>query len=197
MVMESLHFTDNILVYPSLDYSSPEELELLRKRYPFAQIITLDNTDKFLSALETMLAQPSGKNPPSHPSDYKSNLKRLFSTIEARFSSPETEDNGYDVVYCINKRGEEAFSMGDLLSAEKCFLQALNLNPNYIYAFNNLGVLYGNLKQPQKAFEYLQTAVDIDPSNVIVTLNFLDLCLTLNSKLNNRYSISSKVPDER
>lgn len=61
------------------------------------------------------------------------------------------------------KLGYERAQLGDLDSARKLFLHALQLNPEYAAAHSSLGNTYLAQGQPQKAIEHFKEAIEIDP----------------------------------
>lgn len=52
----------------------------------------------------------------------------------------------------------------DLAEGEKCFLKALQIDPDYAPAHCNIGQLYLNINDYQKAMRHLNRAIELDPS---------------------------------
>ena len=67
--------------------------------------------------------------------------------------------------------GEKAVQEGDLVEAEKCFLQVLELVPRDVGARVNLGVVYMREKKWPKALDYLSQAEKLAPQVAGIRLN--------------------------
>ena len=61
------------------------------------------------------------------------------------------------------KRGERLFSEGRVDEAEECFHDLIEVEPRHKEAFNNLGVIAFQRRQPERARDFLQNALRIDP----------------------------------
>jgi len=70
------------------------------------------------------------------------------------------------------KKGLSAAGSGDTKKAVDLFKQAASTAPTFAPAFNQLGVQYLKLAQPDKAAEALDTAVKLDPEGFDPHLNF-------------------------
>ncbi len=60
---------------------------------------------------------------------------------------------------------------GDWKRAEELFLKAIELDPHYLTAMNNLGVLYLEKKEYDKAIDYLLNALKLSPSDPEINVN--------------------------
>lgn len=63
----------------------------------------------------------------------------------------------------------------NIVMAERYYLAAIQIDPQHISAYNELGVLYMNQKRCDLAIGYLKKAVELDPEAVYPKLN-LELC---------------------
>jgi Flp pilus assembly protein TadD len=61
--------------------------------------------------------------------------------------------------------------------------RAINLDPTYAPAWNNLGIAYEHEGQFDQAREAYETALDLDPDNFAIEQNF-DLFLEVNDRVN-------------
>jgi len=68
---------------------------------------------------------------------------------------------------------EETFTLAvqnhkknNLMAAEKLYNEILKKNPNYVGAYNNLGILYNQYGNNQKAAHYYKKAIQINPNHV-------------------------------
>lgn len=50
--------------------------------------------------------------------------------------------------------------------AIKCYNRAIEIDPNYIKPWNNMGVAYINKKEYDKAIECYKKALEIDPNDI-------------------------------
>ncbi len=82
-----------------------------------------------------------------------------------------------------NNLGVEYFREGNFLKAQKHFLKSIQKAPGigYAPAFNNLGVIYENQKQPKKAIQAYKKSIHLD-NYLLAYQNLLDLY----TKNNNR-----------
>jgi tetratricopeptide (TPR) repeat protein len=75
---------------------------------------------------------------------------------------PEYEAETADLL----NQGLEAFQQDDLDEAERLFQQALEREPRATAAYDNLGSLYANRGEHERAREMFQAALEIDPLDV-------------------------------
>jgi superkiller protein 3 len=68
-------------------------------------------------------------------------------------------------------RGVHFQQAGDLAAARSAYEAALKLSPRRIDALSNLGLVYGGLRQYDRAVKTLETARDIDPKQPAVLFN--------------------------
>ena len=61
--------------------------------------------------------------------------------------------------------------------------RAIDLDPTYAPAWNNLGIAYEHEGQFDQAREAYETALDLDPDNFTIVQNF-DLFLEVNDRVN-------------
>ncbi len=59
----------------------------------------------------------------------------------------------------------------DLEEGEKCFIKALQRDPNNVLALNNLAQLYNNVGQPMKAINCADKAIRVDPAIIDAEYN--------------------------
>ncbi|MBW2557920.1 MAG: polysaccharide pyruvyl transferase family protein [Deltaproteobacteria bacterium] len=78
-----------------------------------------------------------------------------------------------------NQQGEDLFNKGDTDGALNVFTKAIEINPNFATAYNNLGVLYWQAGEVQKAVEHFARALEIDPNDRDTILNCGDLFKSL------------------
>jgi Flp pilus assembly protein TadD len=74
-------------------------------------------------------------------------------------------DKGLNDEGTWNYLGGAYSSTNNFEKARDCFLQALRVNPQSVFANKNLGIAYGNLHQLDKALEVFKRALDADPSD--------------------------------
>ena len=117
-----------------------------------------------------------------------------FMKHQAKPIDPSTEDlNG------LNQEGESLFNKGDMEGALRAFDRAVELNPGFAQAHNNLGVLYWEAREMQKALEHFIRAMEIDPFDRDTVLNCGNLLRNLerNEEAKTVYSaFLKKYPDD-
>ena len=74
----------------------------------------------------------------------------------------------------------------DYNKAIDCYKKAIDFNPNYACAYNDLGIVYFYLNQPEKAIEQFEKAIEIDPNYLGAYTN---LALTYENLGNNQKAI--------
>ncbi|MGB9499906.1 MAG: glycosyltransferase [Dissulfuribacterales bacterium] len=80
----------------------------------------------------------------------------------------------------LNQQGEDLFGKGDLEGTLDAFTKAIEINPNFAPAHNNLGVLYWQAGEVQKAIDHFARAMEIDPNDRDTILNCGELFKSLN-----------------
>ncbi len=68
-------------------------------------------------------------------------------------------------IYLLNRYGEFLFNQGDNESALTAFLDAVELAPNHAICHNNIGVLYWETGELDKAVDHFSKARKIDPDD--------------------------------
>ena len=74
------------------------------------------------------------------------------------------------------EQGMQSVRSGELEEAEKYFRQALELNPNYIEALNNLGAVLTQLERYEEADSILRRAIELDSTYAIGYFNLGKNC---------------------
>ena len=67
--------------------------------------------------------------------------------------------------------GNKFYSVGDYQAAINLYNETLQLNPNFADAYNNLGVIYNQLKNYQVAIDNYTKALEINPNNALFYYN--------------------------
>jgi len=76
--------------------------------------------------------------------------------------------------------GELNFQMGNVEEAKNKFLGLSQKFPGYSQIFSNIGVVYLNEGNLEKALYYYNKSLEINPDDMVATLNLADLLVTLN-----------------
>lgn len=76
-----------------------------------------------------------------------------------------------DTAGFFNEQGEQQFEAAKRDHAKACFEMALEYDPNHAKAHNNLGVLYWQEGDQEKAMEHLYQALELDPEDSNVLYN--------------------------
>jgi len=103
----------------------------------------------------------------SRPDEACGIYKELFE------AEPQKIEYVYSYAACLYKNNNEEL-------AEKLFLQAIQLKPDFMYSYYNLGNLYYKKGDYYKALDYFNKAMEINPENsdvfynIGVTLEILD-----------------------
>ncbi|MBW2018922.1 MAG: tetratricopeptide repeat protein [Deltaproteobacteria bacterium] len=71
----------------------------------------------------------------------------------------------------LNRQGENLFIKGDIKGALNAFTNAIEIDPSFASAHNNLGVLYWQIGEIQKALKHIAKTLEIDPNDRDVILN--------------------------
>ncbi len=71
----------------------------------------------------------------------------------------------------LNKQGEELFNKGEINGALGAFLKVIEMDSGFATAYNNLGVLYWQTGDVQKAIQYFASALENDPDDRNTVLN--------------------------
>ena len=79
----------------------------------------------------------------------------------------------------LNQHGAELFNKGDLTGARDAFIKALENNPDYPDALNNLAVTLWKLGEHESAVSHISHAVSLAPDNRAVVITFSQICLNV------------------
>ena len=71
--------------------------------------------------------------------------------------------------------GNFLFAINDFEGAEKEFMTALNINPDNDNIWTNLGILYTNHDEPEKAEIALRKAISLNPNSSVSYINLMRL----------------------
>lgn len=74
---------------------------------------------------------------------------------------------------------EDLFNAGHIEDALAAFNKAIQIEPEFVVAHNNLGVLYWHLGDADKAIECFNKALEIDPANENAILNLNEVLQSL------------------
>ncbi len=86
------------------------------------------------------------------------------------------------------RKSQEAFNDGKIDKAVQHLRNGIAIDPGNTDAYNDLGVIYYNINQPEKAIEAFSTMIEIDPDCFRAYVN---LAFTLNAQ--QRYKESERV----
>jgi tetratricopeptide (TPR) repeat protein len=70
-----------------------------------------------------------------------------------------------------NKAGIAYHQLQKLDKAQKCYEQAVKLNPNYHEALNNIGTIYYTKKNYRRAISYYRRAIKLEPNQASIHSN--------------------------
>lgn len=94
--------------------------------------------------------------------------------------------------------GYEAFQQNDFKTAEKQYRKAVKADPQFVYALDNLGLTYRNLKNYKKAVSYYDKSLGIYPEGIYALQNQAVAYGALeryDDALNNYYRIINLYPE--
>jgi GT2 family glycosyltransferase/Flp pilus assembly protein TadD/MoaA/NifB/PqqE/SkfB family radical SAM enzyme len=91
----------------------------------------------------------------------------------------------WDEAQCVWD-GEALFSMGDLHGAMDAFSKAIDINPDYAQAYDDLGVVYWKLGDNESALKNFKKACELNPDDHDAVINLGDL-----------YKISKRMDEAR
>ena len=131
-------------------------------------------TEPTLFAEVEVLYPPFGDNLQFklNPSDYEKEI-RVYDIEKFFFTAEE-----------INQQGEILFSMNNYDLAERKFRTAIEMKDDFVFAYNNLGVVLVTKNKIDDAFSYFDKALEIDPRNYETLFNYITTSYKLN-KLDN------------
>jgi len=87
--------------------------------------------------------------------------------------------NDVDIAKTLNQQGEDLFSKGDIKGALNAFIKAIEIDPNFATAYNNLGVLYWQVGDAQRAIEHFTKALKVNPNDRNTILNFAHVLMSI------------------
>ncbi len=93
----------------------------------------------------------------------------------------------------LNQQGEDLFKKGDLEGALNSFTRAIEINLNFATAHNNLGVLYYNLGEKDKALKHYQKGAQLQPDNITFQKNLADFYYVEQGRVEEAMQIYVKV----
>jgi tetratricopeptide (TPR) repeat protein len=93
-------------------------------------------------------------------------------------------------VYDLNGRGEILLKKDDFKGALKCFLQTLEIDPNFAKTHTNAGIIYWNTGDIKKALQHFQIALANDQSDRIATLYWTKFLINNNQNRIGRLSLA-------
>ena len=106
--------------------------------------------------------------------DYVRSLKILeyqHPELSEVLEAPNQQVNDEYNANTVNDLGEQLFAQGETSCAFEAFERAIELEPNFPTAHNNMGVLYWQAGEGKKALEHFSLALEIDPNHRDTVLN--------------------------
>lgn len=79
------------------------------------------------------------------------------------------------LAHFYNNRAAELLAAGDLDAARQWSTQALSMDPEFVQALNNRGVIENRAGQPKRAKAFYHKAVELDAGNTSTLLNLINL----------------------
>ena len=113
--------------------------------------------DSALAAYQRVVASPGGKD-------------AVIYDLETLFSREEATEKGLKAKAFYNL-GVIYAQRGEFDSAERHFLKAVELSPDFAEAHANLGALYDGLRDYAEARHYFEAAIGLDPGNPVYHFN--------------------------
>lgn len=86
-------------------------------------------------------------------------------------SVPAGKSQTFDPAPFFNDQGESQFAKGNKERARVCFEMALEHDPRFARAYNNLGVLYWDRGELDEALQNLHKALELDPDDPEILYN--------------------------
>jgi len=102
---------------------------------------------------------------------WDSEARRELEKIDKAPEQVQVQVGSSDSACFLNDQGEKQFESGKLDHARACFEMAVEHNPNHAKALSNLGVVFWQQGDLQKALEYLYLALDIDSEDADILYN--------------------------
>jgi len=117
--------------------------------------------------------EESVKKVPDKPSDETTNAPEEETLTEPSAETPaelnveplpsEVTEAELEAAQDQNSEGIAYYHDGELKKAHACFQKAIELNPNFVEAYNNLGLVETEQEDIDNAIERFQTAIELDP----------------------------------
>ena len=82
----------------------------------------------------------------------------------------DNTNEGYRTDY-----GDLLFLLNDLSGSDKQYLKAIDIQPDNVHVWTNLGIIYTNKKEPKKAEKAFKKAIKMDPKYPLSYLNLIRL----------------------
>jgi len=103
--------------------------------------------------------------------------------------------NLYKFNNTLNNLGNIFLKLKKYAQSEKYFLNALNYQGNAQVIYNNLAVLYLEILDVDKAYYFLEKAINLDKKNIKIFSRFISTSLYLNKDINYYKKISEEFGD--
>ncbi len=119
-------------------------------------------------------------------------LKMILNHSSQSFSNENLELKERKKIYshAMNQLGTDLFKRGYIKAALNTFLRSAEADPNAAKACNNLGVLYMQSGERNKALPYFARALELSPDNPHISLNVAELLKSLcNMKTEGKMSL--------
>ncbi|WP_072622333.1 tetratricopeptide repeat protein [Spirulina major] len=107
--------------------------------------------------------KPEKDNPPIP-------IKNPPSPTGGTFYRPDTSHIKPEAKELFNQ-GVDRYQAGDLMGAIDLWSQAIEIDPNFAYAYYNRGLAYSNLKRYEEAITDYTSAIEIDPNDASAYYN--------------------------
>lgn len=183
--------TDDLIektIKAKADAEIEKTLKLIEEKGHFA---INEITEKGLEAINSLKSYPLNE----------------INSSDSNLTDQEIQDN--NIRQTANELFDLAYKSNDPRLQVELYLSVLNIEPNNIFALNNIGVSYNSLTKPEEALKYLNRAIELD-SNYFLSLTNraqsynligefdkalidLDKSIRLNSFLDYSYSVKGNI----
>ena len=149
-------------------------------------LVKIDGFDKFMLELGLTMF-PNEIMPPSTSEYLKKQMENRVKNYTDQYNKKRQTENVKDILPIINSaeekyeedmdkkpklnsweyffRANRKYNDGDFSGAIDDYGKAIELDPNYVGAYNNRGNSYANLKQYERAIDDYDKAIELDPNN--------------------------------
>lgn len=86
-----------------------------------------------------------------------------FKSFDLEEDSKKISELTFKLSTIYSERGLKHYFSGDYKSAIEDLIKSINFNPKNVEAYNDIGIIYGEIGKYELAVEYLNKAVEIDP----------------------------------